>query len=218
MNKAIRKKLHFVFLPRVLQFILFCIFLTCRWKIHNIEAFNQAREKSRPILICCWHSRFVLVSRFFKKIRLPLWAISSTHRDSEIMATILQKWGFKLIKGSSTRGWNRVLKTMIKLFRVDKTIIALTNDGPKGPPHITKKGAVSLAIKQRAQIIAVSGTASSYFTLPSWDKTKIPCCFSTIHIQFSAPLSDLQNANNVVEEVTSFIENNFIALNKKAGQ
>ena len=214
MKKIIKNLPSSCFSPLV-QVVLFVIFLTCRWKIHNIEALHNARQNPRPILLCCWHSRFVLVSRYFKKISLPVWAISSTHRDSEIMANILYKWGFRLIKGSSTRGWNNVLKSMIRLFENNNSIIAMTNDGPKGPPHIAKKGSVSLALKKNVQILAVSGTASKYYSLPSWDQTKIPKLFSTIHIQFSKPFSCVSNPSQEVEEVSKFIEQNFISLNNK---
>ena len=177
MKKLIKNLPSFVFSP-IVQLCLFGIFLTCRWKIHNIDSFNIARKNNRPVLLCCWHSRFVLVARYFKKIKLPIWAVSSTHRDSEIMGSILSQWGFELIKGSSTRGWNNVLKSMMRIFENNSSVIAITNDGPKGPPHVAKKGSVSLAIKKKVQIIAVSGTASSFYSLPSWDKTKIPKPFS----------------------------------------
>ena len=131
------------------------------------------------------------------------------------MATILYRWGFKLIRGSSTRGWSGVLKHMIALFKKEDTIIALTNDGPKGPPHITKKGAVALAIKKRVQILAVSASASSFFILPSWDKTKLPKPFSTIHVQFSNSFKGLQNQNQEVVEISAFIEKNFIDLENR---
>ena len=213
--KKLIKNLPSSFFSPLVQLILFIIFLTCRWKIYNIDALKNARQNPRPVLLCCWHSRFVLVSRYFKKISLPVWAISSTHRDSEIMANILYKWGFQLIKGSSTRGWSNVLKSMIRLFENKNSIIAMTNDGPKGPPHIAKKGSVSLALKKNVQIIAVSGTASKYYSLPSWDQTKIPKLFSTIHIQFSHPFSGICDSASEVEEVSQFIEQNFISLNNK---
>jgi len=216
--KKLIKNLPSSFFSPLVQLILFIIFLTCRWKIYNIDALKNARQNPRPVLLCCWHSRFVLVSRYFKKISLPVWAISSTHRDSEIMASILYKWGFQLIKGSSTRGWRNVLKSMMHLYKNNDSIIAITNDGPKGPPHVAKQGSISLAIKKKVQIIAVSGTASQYYSLPSWDQTKIPKLFSTIHIQFSRPFSGLKEASNEIKEVSEFIETNSTILNNKVNK
>ncbi|MBG98594.1 hypothetical protein CL659_05735 [bacterium] len=214
MKKIIKNLPSFIFVPFV-QLLLFCIFLTCKWKVHNVSELQRARNRSKPILICCWHNQFVLVSRYFKKIKLPVWAISSTHRDSEIMATILYKWGFKLIKGSSTRGWSNVLKSMMRILNNKNSIVAITNDGPKGPPGVAKKGSVSLAIKKQAQIIAVSGAATKYYSLPSWDKTHIPKFFSTIHIQFSEPFIKPHNRKEESKEVSDFINHNSESLKHK---
>ena len=186
MNNAIRKKPQYVIMTWLLQFLLFCVFLTCRWKIHNIEVLNQAREKSRPILICCWHSRFVLVSRFFKKIHLPLWAVSSTHADSEILANVLKSWKIKLIRGSSTRGWINIIKQMVVLYKKTFSIITITPDGPLGPRKQAKPGAFHVAKKYNTPVFLVAATATRFWSLPSWDQTRIPKPFSTVYIRFSS--------------------------------
>ena len=147
----------------------------------------------------------MLVSYYFKIIQLNLWAISSTHRDSQMMAKILTKWGFKLIKGSSTRGWMSVLRTMLRLFKKPNSIIAVTNDGPKGPPLIAKEGSVKAAIKANAQIIAVSGEAEKFWSLPSWDQTIIPKPFTTIHIQYSTVFDNHSASDN--KTISKFIYN-----------
>ncbi len=214
--KSMLKKIFYCAAPVFLKSFLFIVFITCKWKVHNKNLFLSYQRKNSPILICCWHTSFLLVARYFKKISLGVWAVSSTHRDSEIMAKILRSWKFKLIKGSSTRGWSNVLKSMIDLFKKPKNIIAVTNDGPKGPPFVAKKGSISLALKYGAQIVAVSGTATHYWTLPSWDKTIIPKPFSTIHIRFSSPLSHQQDFSiNDTLAVSKYINNNHNILNKK---
>lgn len=210
------KKFIYCFAPFCLKIILFIIFITCKWKVYNKEIFNRAQKKSQPILICSWHNSFLLVARYFKEISLKIWAVSSTHRDSQIMAKILRTWSFKLIQGSSTRGWRNVLKLMMKLFNNKDSIIAITNDGPKGPAFVAKKGSVTLAIKHSAQIMAVSGTASEYWTLPSWDKTIIPKPFSTIYIQFANPL--IYKVDSSIEEsvaVSEYMNSNSRTLKKK---
>ena len=77
---------------------------------------------------------------------------------------------------------------MTKLLQKPNTVIAITNDGPKGPAKIAKKGSLSLAMKAKANIVAMSCTSTSFWQLRSWDKTYIPKPFSTIHVRFSDPL------------------------------
>ena len=206
-------------LKTILKIILNTVLLTCNWKTYNKDVFVTAKEKGKPIFLCCWHSRFILIARYFQYIKQPIWSVSSTHKDSELMAGILSGWGLKLIRGSSTRGWSHVLKQLIKLFQKKDSIIAITNDGPKGPPMVAKKGSVALALKNNAQIIAVSGTASRFWTLPSWDKTVIPKPFSTIYIQFSEPFKHSKNSNQEdIDEISQYITANYHALNKKTTQ
>ena len=203
-------------LKTILRIVLNSILVTCRWRAYNTEIFESAKIINKPIFLCCWHSRFILIASYFKKIKLPIWSVSSTHKDSEMMAGILEGWGLRLVRGSSTRGWSHVLKQLIKLFKKDSSIIAITNDGPKGPPMVAKKGSVALALKNNAQIIAITGEASRYWKLRSWDGTIIPKPFSTIYIQFS---NHLNNANMVGREVgvvvSDYITNNYNDLKNK---
>ena len=179
MLKIIKSRL----LSLLLKIILNIIFLSCRWKI--IDENNLLSGGNRPRLVCCWHSRGLFIARYLKYKKLNAWGISSIHPDSEVLARILQSWEIKLIRGSSTRGWAGVIKKMIKLFKTSSSIVAVTSDGPKGPRKIPKMGSVDVAQKYGAHIIAASGISNKYWTLPTWDKTKIPKPFSKIYIKFS---------------------------------
>ena len=199
----------------ILRIVLNSILVTCRWRAYNTEIFEGAKTTNKPMFLCCWHSRFILIASYFKKTKLSIWSVSSTHKDSEMMAGILEGWGLRLVRGSSTRGWSHVLKQLIKLFKKDSSIIAITNDGPKGPPMVAKKGSVTLALKNNAQIIAITGEASRYWKLPSWDGTIIPKPFSTIYIQFSEQLNDKNIVGQEVERVSNYITNNYNDLKNK---
>lgn len=205
-------------LKRILRVGLNSILITCKWEAYNTEIFLGAQKKSLPVFLCCWHSRFILIASYFKKIKLPIWSVSSTHKDSEMMAGVLEDWGLRLVRGSSTRGWNHVLKQLIKLFKKDSSIIAITNDGPKGPPMVAKKGSIMLALKNKVQIIAVSGEASRYWKLPSWDGTIIPKPFSIIYIQFAERLNDENLEGKEVKIISDYITNNYNDLNNKNKQ
>ena len=96
-----------------------------------------------------------------------------------------------------------------------QTSIAITNDGPKGPPMVAKKGSVVLALKNNSQIIAITGEASNYWTLPSWDGTIIPKPFSTIYIQFSEHLNYENIEGQEVAVVSNHITKNYNDLKNK---
>ena len=98
------------------------------------------------------------------------------------------------------------LKKMMALFKDPSTIIALTNDGPKGPPFIAKEGSLSIAKKYNALILSVVSKPTGSWVLPTWDKTIVPKPFSTIYVQFSEVFSSDDEINSA--NITNFINSN----------
>ena len=98
----------------LLKIIFNIIFITCKWVVVNEDVLKNNKKNS--LLICIWHCNLVYFSQFFKKHNYPIWAISSTHKDSQILARVLRSWGIKLIKGSSPRGWFNVIKKLSALL------------------------------------------------------------------------------------------------------
>ena len=141
----------------IMQLCFFVLFRTNRWKISGYHNFQRAIESDYPIMLCTWHCRLLYASYFFKKNKTAnLWAIASTHKDSELISRFLQGAAINLIRGSSTRGGNNVTKQMLTILKNSQSIVAITNDGPKGPPRVAKLESYRTAIKSKAQIIAIS--------------------------------------------------------------
>ena len=179
----------------ILRVYFFLILATCKWKTHNLSILKNAMKNKKPIMLSCWHENLVFFTCFFKSWETPVHVISSSHPDSNVLANILKSWGFKLIKGSSTRGWLSVLKNLLLVFKKKGSITAITHDGPKGPPKKSKPGALRAAIKNNVCIIGMRGEASKYWRAKSWDKTFLPKPFSTIEIYF---YPEYQGNENVI--------------------
>jgi len=210
------KKIKLYIISFLLQGVLYVLFKTNKWKIIGEENFKRAITNDKPIFLCTWHSRFLYAVYFLKIRKTPnLWAISSTHQDSQIMAYFLKRSYFNLIRGSSTRGWDNVIKKMFKVFQNSSSVIAITNDGPKGPPYIAKDGSYKIAKRANAQIISIFGGSTKFWEIKSWDKLRIPKPFGTIYIEFSDLMDYSNDQNNNAEMLTEFLNNNLDQLNKK---
>ena len=175
-------------LSYLVQLILNIGFKTSKFNIHGEQYLKDSIASDSPTMICVWHSRFLYSVYFLQDNKYDIWALSSTHKDSEILAKVLKRWKVNLIRGSSTKGWKNAIVEMKKKLEDNNSIIAITNDGPKGPPRIAKPGSVKLAMKQNANMITMTATSSGFFELKSWDKLRIPKPFSTIEFHISAPL------------------------------
>ena len=168
----------------ILQFLFFLVDKTCVWRYKGHEKFQKLIDSDFPILVCMWHGNFIFPMIYFKRFFPSVKVVSSTHNDSMILATVLKKYGFNLIKGSSSKGAQQVLKKMIREYRRPESLIAITNDGPKGPPRVAKLGSIALAHKMNAHIVFMSGRASRFWKLKTWDGFILPKPFSknTVYI------------------------------------
>ena len=151
---------------------------TCSWKYSGEDGLKKLQESDSPILVCLWHGYFIFPMIYLKKHFSFARVVSSTHKDSMILASVLKRFGFDLIKGSSTRGAKNVLKKMINQYKNPKSITVITNDGPKGPPRVAKEGSILLAHKSNVKIVFISGRASRFWRLGTWDGFVLPKPFS----------------------------------------
>jgi len=162
----------------ILKFVFFTIQITSSWKYHGVENFKRLIGSNQPVLICVWHGFFIFPMNFLKNYYKETKIVSSTHPDSMVLAKVLNDYGFSLIKGSSTRGSKNVIKEMMRDLKDSNSIIAITNDGPKGPARVAKGGAISLAKKFNAKLVFISGRSSNYIKLKTWDSFIMPKPFS----------------------------------------
>ena len=110
--------------------ILWIVFIfiekTCSWKYHGEERLREMHSSNYPVLICLWHGYFIFPMIFLKRNYSFSKVVSSTHKDSMVLAAVLQKFGFSLIKGSSSRGAKNVLKKIIlEVNEINKLAIKL---------------------------------------------------------------------------------------------
>ena len=196
------------------------IFFLNKVVIHGEENFNELIKSEKPIMVCVWHGRLLFTS-WYLRYRIPkLYAIASKHSDAEIISKILKKWGYKLIRGSSTRGGRAVIEKMNQILK-ENSIIAITNDGPKGPPFIAKEGSISVAISNNVNIVTITGTATKFWKINSWDQFIFPKPFGTIKIIISPPFkydSDKCILKEETKKITNYMnkyQNKIDKLNQK---
>ena len=156
--------------------------------INGEEHLLNLINSSKPIMVCVWHGRLLFPSWYIRLKTTTLHAIASRHSDAEIMARILYNWGYGLIRGSTRKGGKAVVQKMAAVFK-SAGIVAVTNDGPKGPPRIAKAGSTGLALKYNVQIITITGSATKYWQMKSWDRFMLPKPFGKIQLIVSPPLN-----------------------------
>lgn len=105
----------------------------------GIAALNASGEK---YIIAFWHNDLLMM--IYARFMLPLAAMISQHRDGELIAQTMKRFGADAARGSTTRGGRAALREMITLAK-NGVNLAITPDGPKGPRHVAQMGVVRAA-------------------------------------------------------------------------
>ena len=181
------------------RWIFQILFFLNKISIKGEENLLKLIKSGDPVMLCVWHGRLLFPS-WYTRHHTTLHIISSRHPDSEILARILKHWGYGLIRGSTKKGGVSVIREMTEIFK-EGGMIAVTNDGPKGPARIAKSGSINLAIKNNVKIITVTGSASKFWQMKSWDRFMLPKPFGEIQIVVSTPMEITEKPITSKEEV-----------------
>jgi lysophospholipid acyltransferase (LPLAT)-like uncharacterized protein len=172
---------------------------TLRFQIEGWEHFEAVYHDGRLPIGAFWHDGIFLSTYFWRHRGLVV--ITSQSFDGEYIARFIQRFGFGVVRGSSTRGGAGALIEMIRLMRLGQPT-AFTIDGPKGPRHVAKMGPVLLAKKTGHPILAVSATPARFWSLQrSWDAMRIAKPFSRVLVQVSPPIYVPADADEAALEV-----------------
>jgi hypothetical protein len=98
--------------------------------------------------------------------------IVSNSADGEILAQMIECYGMKTIRGSSTRGGIEAVDQVLELNRTSHIMIA--PDGPRGPRREVKRGLAYLAAWTRLPIVPVGLAFRRCWRVRSWDRLAIP--------------------------------------------
>lgn len=143
-------------------------------------------ERREPYLYAFWHNRLLFMC-YMHDGPLKPYALISQHGDGELIARIVERFGFGTVRGSTTRGGVGALKACMKLAR-QGAVIGVTPDGPRGPRYAVQPGIIGIAQFTGLPIFPVCFSASRYWQLRSWDRFQVPQPFSTGCFLFGEPL------------------------------
>lgn len=139
------------------------------WEIRGQEHFYGV--KGRPHVLVFWHSRMLFMACFFRHRGYHV--IVSENVDGEIAARALWPMGIGTIRGSSSRGAQKVLLTAARMLRRGQPV-AFTPDGPRGPRHLFQAGALAAARVAGVPILPATASCSHAHVFRSWDRFVLP--------------------------------------------
>ena len=104
-------------------------------------------------------------------------------RDGQLQSGAQTALGLASVRGSSSRGGARALRTLIRFLRRGEGDVVMAVDGPRGPAKRAKAGAVFAARRSGALLHPVGNWAQRVIVVRSaWDEFVVPLPFSRVVI------------------------------------
>jgi Uncharacterized protein conserved in bacteria len=173
MIRKLRRELVILLLPFI-SLLLRLWARTIRWQ--NRYDFDKDKGK----IYALWHG-YALALAFFGLDR-GIVVLVSRFRDGDVADGLLKRFGFETVRGSAEegregKGGRSALLKLMELLKEGKNV-AITVDGPKGPPFKAKDGVIFLAQKTGAVIIPACVKFEKFLRLNTWDRLVIPYPFT----------------------------------------
>jgi len=196
------------------KWILWIWIKSTRITVIGESRYNELRRNKRPVIILIWHGKLFLGPYFFRN--RGLMAMISPSEDGEIIAQIAFRWGYNVLRGSSSHSIIRAWIEMRNELKRGGEVVFVP-DGPRGPNREMKPGALKLARDTGAYLIPFTFSSSKKKILRSWDNFLIPKPFSRIVAIFGEPLTiALELAEEDLERERQRLENLFVLFDKEA--
>ena len=168
-------------LPKLVKILMKIFFKTYIKEIEGVE--NLKGEK---IAFAFWHGEQFFLIPFFSNKGIGI--MVSLSRDGERQAKLLSSFGYKPIRGSSSKG---AVSSLIELIKYAKegNCVGFALDGPRGPYHIPKPGILALAYKTGAKVVPLRVFPEKAWVLKkTWDGYFIPKPFTKVVLSLRKPL------------------------------
>ncbi len=179
-----RKKLRFRVGGLVGQVLVRSLFSTIRCTREGTEHYLRFREEGTSVVFAFWHAQLLPLVHYRRGEGAVV--LVSEHADGEYITQIIERNGFGTARGSSTRGGAKGLKAVVRALRNGHDV-GITADGPRGPRHEFKWGALVAAQLSGAPVIPVAVGAPRAWLAKSWDKFIIPKPFSLVRLGYAPP-------------------------------
>ncbi len=159
--------------------------VTLRINFVNKSTIDELEKQNKNYILGFWHGTMVLAWYLNRDKNFA--GLTSRSKDGDLLAKILKGWNYTVLRGSSTEGGDIALGMMVD-FAKNGYSIAITPDGPQGPPHKLKAGAVISAKRSKLPLVLVGIGFKKKSYLKSWDSFQIPKFFTSANVIYSDPV------------------------------
>lgn len=176
---------------RVAGAALDALLATSRFSTEGAAHYQDAWGRGEPVIFVLWHGRLLPLAYLHRGQGVV--GLVSQSRDGEQIAALLDRWGFGLVRGSSSRGGGRALRELVRHVRAGRSL-AITPDGPRGPRQKMKLGPLVTAQVTGRLLVPVAAAADRAWWPGDWDRFLVPRPFARVRVIYGEPRRIPRNA------------------------
>ena len=165
------------------------IYATLRVRCLDPHDALGAHARGEHAVWATWHDGIVLLPLMVVRVHPQFRprVVLSWHRDAEIAAQAVRRFGVAVTRGSEARGWMGAVRGLLEAHARGEDLVVVP-DGPRGPRHEAKEGVVQLARATRLPVVAIGIAAAPARRLRSWDRLQVPRPFARVALVVGAPI------------------------------
>ncbi len=171
---------------------------TWRFEHVNREAWDGLVEGRTGFACMLWHETLLPLLWHHRDANAVI--VVSQARDGQYLSDFAESIGYRLVRGSSSRGAVGALIAAARELERG-TIVALTPDGPRGPRRDMKPGVLAAAQRAGVPVLPVFAEVRSAWRLDSWDRFCIPKPFAKVRVAYGRPLRVAPGADQLAAAV-----------------
>ena len=189
--------------PRMVWLLLMIAGRTWRFEVLAEEGVTPAFHGFTPgrEIYCFWHQCVLPCAYYFRNTGATI--LISQSFDGELITRTLELFGFRAVRGSSSRGGGQGILGLRRVLDPETgegTPVIFTADGPRGPIYRAKMGPVKLAQLTGAPIGAFHLQPEKAWVAKSWDRFLIPKPFTRIAVSWGLwTMVEEETANDELE-------------------
>jgi lysophospholipid acyltransferase (LPLAT)-like uncharacterized protein len=142
----------------------------------RIACYDQAMDPAvasfqGPAIYVVWHEYLALPPCNRRGCDVTM--LLSQHRDAHWLTEMISQFGFKTVRGSTSKGGVKAILQITREFR--NTSLVITPDGPRGPRRELSSGCIYIASLLGVPVVPLGcGFDRPWRNPRSWDKFAIP--------------------------------------------
>ena len=193
----------------IVAFLLFAylkfVYVTTRWSYIFANKKSEERWNHMGNMVAvAWHDRLAILPHSILHQNKTMHILASPHSDGIIISSVLKRFGFNIIPGSTNKNSMLAVKGIMAALKSGANV-SITPDGPRGPRHKINSNIIAIAQKCDSSIMPISCMATNYFSLKSWDKLMFPLPFGRINVYIGSVINSHETSAEKLEHALNIL-------------